>query len=482
MAQLKNVTISDSDFLQLPVGTTAQRPASPTNGDIRYNSSLNIPEQYVGSKWKSIPNIVEGGLLLHLDASEPASYPGTGTTWFDLSGNGNNGTINSGVTYNSAGYFTFSGTTNGSVQLPLLTTATTNITMLALVNMPESEGGAIFYNGNIAGYGFGVGGTQFDDVGNDAIGLFQAVRWIDTNIPWGSGWAIVGMQLNAYGVPSFVKNGVTLASVPGTNANTPVTNAFLGTDSNSGKFFAGDIAWAVFYNRQLSAQEMAQNFSALRGRSVSYSGPAINDITPSITPSITYLDFASFNGTATTSNTFTGMSFGTEEANRYVAVAVHAFYQGSGRNITSVTVGGVAATEVIATTENVSQTFAYAGIWVADVTGTSGDVVITSDSGVDSWGAGTFKLIANNSTPTATARRTDNASASASFTLNYDTVSLAVSQGVNDINPTWTNATKQYGNDIRTGEWASAAIPTIVNSSGTVSVNQIDGAVVATWN
>jgi prepilin-type N-terminal cleavage/methylation domain-containing protein len=46
--------------------------------------------------------IVTNGLVLNLDAGNPASYPGTGNTWFDLSGNGNNGTLVNGVGYNSA--------------------------------------------------------------------------------------------------------------------------------------------------------------------------------------------------------------------------------------------------------------------------------------------------------------------------------------------------------------------------------------------
>jgi hypothetical protein len=45
--------------------------------------------------------IVTNGLVLLLDAGNPASYPGSGTTWFDLSGNGNNGTLVNGVGYNS---------------------------------------------------------------------------------------------------------------------------------------------------------------------------------------------------------------------------------------------------------------------------------------------------------------------------------------------------------------------------------------------
>ena len=38
------------------------------------------------------PKIVTDGLVLCLDAGNPKSYPGSGTTWYDLSGNGNNGT------------------------------------------------------------------------------------------------------------------------------------------------------------------------------------------------------------------------------------------------------------------------------------------------------------------------------------------------------------------------------------------------------
>ena len=42
------------------------------------------------------PNIVRSGLVLALDAADKNSYPGTGTNWYDISGNGNNGTITSG--------------------------------------------------------------------------------------------------------------------------------------------------------------------------------------------------------------------------------------------------------------------------------------------------------------------------------------------------------------------------------------------------
>ena len=47
------------------------------------------------------PRIVTSGLVLALDAAERLSYPRTGTTWRDLSGNNNNGTLTNGPTFNA---------------------------------------------------------------------------------------------------------------------------------------------------------------------------------------------------------------------------------------------------------------------------------------------------------------------------------------------------------------------------------------------
>jgi len=52
MATLKNTNISDTGFVKLPVGTTAQRP-SPVTGDLRYNSARQATEVYVSSTWEN---------------------------------------------------------------------------------------------------------------------------------------------------------------------------------------------------------------------------------------------------------------------------------------------------------------------------------------------------------------------------------------------------------------------------------------------
>lgn len=58
MAILKNTRIDDTGFIQLPSGTTAQRPASPIAGMIRYNTSINATEIYTGTTW-----IADDGLV-----------------------------------------------------------------------------------------------------------------------------------------------------------------------------------------------------------------------------------------------------------------------------------------------------------------------------------------------------------------------------------------------------------------------------------
>ena len=73
-------------------------------------------------------NIVKSGLVLNLDAANTKSYPSSGTTWRDLSGNNYSGSLVNGPTFNNAygGHFTFNGTTqyinNGNILNPTATT------------------------------------------------------------------------------------------------------------------------------------------------------------------------------------------------------------------------------------------------------------------------------------------------------------------------------------------------------------------------
>lgn len=58
MADLNDLNINDNGFLSLPSGTTAQRPNSAINGDMRFNTSTGLVEVYMGNRWA-----VSGGMI-----------------------------------------------------------------------------------------------------------------------------------------------------------------------------------------------------------------------------------------------------------------------------------------------------------------------------------------------------------------------------------------------------------------------------------
>jgi len=131
MATLKNTNIDDTGYLQLPSGTTAQRPASPSAGYMRWNTTDNIVEVYNGTYWTrmEIDEYVTDGLVAYLDPGNLDSYPGTGTTWSDLSGNSNDYTFGGNLTFDSdTKTFTLSNTAGaggGALNDSTLTTSST---------------------------------------------------------------------------------------------------------------------------------------------------------------------------------------------------------------------------------------------------------------------------------------------------------------------------------------------------------------------
>jgi len=56
-----DVLLTGTGVLDLPVGTTAQRPGSPTSGMIRFNTDLTQFEGYNGTAWSSVGGGATGG-------------------------------------------------------------------------------------------------------------------------------------------------------------------------------------------------------------------------------------------------------------------------------------------------------------------------------------------------------------------------------------------------------------------------------------
>jgi hypothetical protein len=211
-------------------------------------------------------SLVRSGLVLHLDAANPKSYPGSGTTWSDLSGNSNNGTLVNGVGYSTdnKGTMSFDNrndevicTNNSSVQI-------TTGTICAWFNASNGNAGV---NGIIAkqrAWGLFVTDNTLRayDWGNNT--------WRDTGITVGNNiWNYAAMTFTeTIGAPSnnaiIYLNGSSVLTTTIKHSNHDITVQI--GEANAAQHFGGLISSASVYNRVLSEIEIQQNFEALRGR------------------------------------------------------------------------------------------------------------------------------------------------------------------------------------------------------------------------
>lgn len=243
------------------------------------------------------PRIVTDGLVLCLDAANVKSYPGSGTTWSDLSGNGNNGTLINGVEYtvNNNGVMTFDGVNDHNRTAYLYNNITNDLTMscwfktsttqlCGLIGFRESFTTTNWQMCQIYIAGDSDAGTsgnyiKFDEfTRNHNPEIFLGRRsifintisvttgeWIHLSVTSNSEKAViyyngsqVGEQVSQQ--PERIKNlpFITSAAPNSTSANPYMV---LG-----GYYFNGTISSVKIYNRALSSTEIQQNFNALRGR------------------------------------------------------------------------------------------------------------------------------------------------------------------------------------------------------------------------
>jgi hypothetical protein len=123
MATLKNTTVDDTGSVYLPRGTTAQRPANPGNGAMRYNTTLGYVEFYWMGIWVNAETnrggVPMSGLLFLIDVDNPASW--NGSTLTDISGNNvsitTSGTLTEQTSAVGSKYLT--GGSNDWINIPL---------------------------------------------------------------------------------------------------------------------------------------------------------------------------------------------------------------------------------------------------------------------------------------------------------------------------------------------------------------------------
>ena len=215
-----------------------------------------------------IVTVVTGNLSMYLDAGVTSSYPGTGTAWTDLSGNNRNGTLTNGPTYSSAdgGSIVFDGT-NDFVQCTGSITATA-ATFVSWIRRNGTQGS---YDGILISRGTNVTGIMFQSsnqlayIWNNAV---NAYTWQSGLIVPDLTWCMVAVSVTSTAATAYLcqSSGITSAINTVSHTSTTLDDIKIGQEDFGGRFFTGNIATAMIYNRALSADEISQNFNALSGR------------------------------------------------------------------------------------------------------------------------------------------------------------------------------------------------------------------------
>lgn len=221
------------------------------------------------------PTIIKSGLVLLLDAANSKSYPGSGTTWTDLSGNGNNGT-NANMTFESLNGGIFDFATNSVSTIPnsdSLNSPVTGLTIEAVVKFNGNSADFIFEKGNVnTQYSlFSHGSDIVFRTFHDGDGGYNSLIIQKTSAAppilngvynhiigtWNGSTKRIYVNGNSIGSSSKSGNLVT------TSAGAAV-GRFGG--SSSGYFFDGKIALVRVYNQGLTVSQIRQNFQAIRER------------------------------------------------------------------------------------------------------------------------------------------------------------------------------------------------------------------------
>jgi hypothetical protein len=216
------------------------------------------------------PQICTDGLVLLLDAANSKSYPGSGTAWNDLSGQGNVGTLSvESIGTAESGVMTLGPTTSincGSDSSLDLTSEMTLITWV-YANTLAANGYILAKQAYIDGYilhydaayeGEPDGGIQTTNVGN--------TQW-----EWGTNITVSQWYQIAYTYNGTLESGYHNNILVGTNATTGAISTNASYDLGIGAVGASGgldckVGVVQIYNRTLTQQEITQNYNALKGR------------------------------------------------------------------------------------------------------------------------------------------------------------------------------------------------------------------------
>jgi predicted outer membrane repeat protein len=231
---------------------------------------------------KSGPDIIESGLVLCLDAANKNSYRGSGTTWTDLSGNSNNGTLTNGPTFSAGnmGSILFDGTNDYVDTVNTGTTfqfANVTFTVSLWIKTTSSTGGVIISKGATAStagwlFQFDSSGTVSGTTkGSDGINTYNRSStatvnnntWRNIVSVYTTNTTTLGSNTTSIYIDGVLSNGT--GTLGGAVYATTTDTIQIGRRP-TGAYWSGSVSNIQIYNRALSATEILQNYNATKSR------------------------------------------------------------------------------------------------------------------------------------------------------------------------------------------------------------------------
>ena len=267
--------------LKLPSGDNSNQPAGAAaeQGMIRndteetVDSSASAIAHYNGTNWQyfaateSPDNPLPAGAQIVYSANDTASYPGTGTTWFDISGNSNDATLTN-TTY-SNGYLSFNG--SSSKVTTSYSTNTSNASFAAWVNCNNVSTYNNFIN---KGYYSSGSNTNYLHLVNyaNASPVFT-IRLNGSSVSAQSSvamtnntWHHVVGTVSSTGDMKIYLDGTQTGSQTGAPARNMTQSVLSGVylDGNQ-QFFSGEISKIQVYDTVLTATDVTDLYNAGSG-------------------------------------------------------------------------------------------------------------------------------------------------------------------------------------------------------------------------
>ena len=228
------------------------------------------------------PGIITDNLLWCVDSGFAPSYPTTGTTWYDLSGNGKNGTLINGTSYNSSynGSLAFDGVDDYAYFSNISSTfpAQGTISFWMWADVVENYRNPLQLT-NINGSNVGIRfeeytpGDQFHGgfnvlFGNSA-GTYTGYQYLPyPNVLTPNTWynVVLTWDTSTSNIVGYLNNSLKFNANNAVYTPPNINNLVVGTGYSMERCWKGRISGVKIYTKQLSSTEVSQNYNATKGR------------------------------------------------------------------------------------------------------------------------------------------------------------------------------------------------------------------------